>query len=83
MRNRLKEMRALLAAALREKAAGSDFSHIERANGMFSFLGVTAAQVERLKSDFGVYLVDSSRVNVAGITRGNVGYLAAAIAAVL
>jgi aspartate/tyrosine/aromatic aminotransferase len=83
MRNRLKEMRALLAAALREKAAGSDFSHIERANGMFSFLGVTAAQVERLKSDFGVYMVDSSRVNVAGITRGNVGYLAASIAAVL
>lgn len=82
MRSRLKSMRSLLAGALRDKAAGRDFSHLERANGMFSFLGVTPAQVERLKKDFGVYMVDSSRINVAGITYGNVGYLAESIAAV-
>jgi aspartate aminotransferase len=50
---------------------------------MFSFLGVSREQVQRLKSEFGVYMVDSSRINVAGITRGNVAYLAESIAAVL
>jgi aspartate/tyrosine/aromatic aminotransferase len=50
---------------------------------MFSFLGISAAQVEQLKKDYGVYMVDSSRINVAGITRGNVEYLADSIAAVL
>lgn len=83
MRNRLRETRELLCAALRDKAPTHDFSHIERGKGMFSFLGVSAEQVQRLKSEFGVYMVDSSRINVAGITRGNVEYLAESIAAVL
>jgi aspartate/tyrosine/aromatic aminotransferase len=50
---------------------------------MFCFLGLTAGQVTRLKKDFGVYMVDSSRINVAGITPGNVDYLADSIVAVL
>jgi aspartate/tyrosine/aromatic aminotransferase len=50
---------------------------------MFCFLGVTADQVSRLKKDYGVYMVDSSRINIAGITAGNVNYLAESIAAVL
>lgn len=83
VRRRLKEMRVLLAAALRDKSPDHDFSHIERANGMFSFLGISTAQVEQLKKGYGVYMVDSSRINVAGITRGNVEYLAESIAAVL
>lgn len=83
VRARLKEMRGLLAAALRDQAPARDFSHIERANGMFSYLGISTAEVERLKKEFGIYMVDSSRINVAGITRANVGYLAESIAAVL
>jgi aspartate/tyrosine/aromatic aminotransferase len=83
MRSRLKETRKLLVASLRDRAPAHDFSHIERGNGMFSFLGVSGEQVSRLKSEFGVYMVDSSRINVAGITRGNVGYLGESIAAVL
>jgi len=83
MRNRLRETRELLCVALREKAPEHDFSHIERGKGMFSFLGVSSEQVQRLKSEFAVYMVDSSRINVAGITRGNVEYLAESIAAVL
>jgi aspartate/tyrosine/aromatic aminotransferase len=83
MRNRLKEVRALLGAALRDKAPDHDFSHIERANGMFCFVGITPEQVERIKSEFGVYMVNSSRINVAGITRDNVDRLASSIAAVL
>jgi aspartate/tyrosine/aromatic aminotransferase len=60
-----------------------DFSHLVRANGMFSYLGATPEQVERLKREFGIYLVNTSRINVAGITGDNVGYLSDAIAAVL
>jgi aspartate/tyrosine/aromatic aminotransferase len=83
MRKRLRETRELLAASLRERAPEHDFSHIERGRGMFSFLGVSTDQVLRLKSEFGVYMVDSSRINVAGITRANADYLAESIAAVL
>lgn len=83
MRDRLREMRALLAEALADTAPGHDFSHIVRARGMFSFLGIAPAQVERLKREFGIYMVDSSRINVAGVTRANVEYLARSIAQVL
>ena len=83
MRDRLQEMRALLNDALAAKAGAHDFSHLARANGMFCFLGITAEQVATLKQEFGVYMVDSSRINVAGITADNVDYLAESIAAVL
>lgn len=83
MRQRLKDMRGLLVAGLRENAPDHDFSHIERANGMFCYLGVTPEQVDRLKADFGIYMVGSSRINVAGITRDNVGHLSRSVAAVL
>ena len=83
MRDRLREMRALLHDALRDTAPNRDFSHLVRATGMFCFLGVTADQVARLKKEFAIYMVDSSRINVAGITADNVGHLAASIAAVL
>lgn len=83
MRERLGDMRVLLNEALIQKAPGHDFSHLVRATGMFCFLGITAEQVARLKQDFGVYMVDSSRINVAGITPDNVSYLADSIAATL
>jgi aspartate/tyrosine/aromatic aminotransferase len=83
MRQRLRQMRERLESALREEAPDYDFSHLVRATGMFCFLGVTPEQVARLKKDYGIYMVESSRINVAGITESNVGYLAASIAAVL
>jgi aspartate/tyrosine/aromatic aminotransferase len=83
MRDRLRAMRVLLNDALLDKAPQHDFSHLIRAVGMFCFLGIDAAQVASLKRDFGVYMVDSSRINVAGITAQNVAYLADSIAAVL
>ena len=83
MRERLREMKFLLNDALIEQAPDHDFSHLVRATGMFCFLGISAEQVARLKQDFGVYMVDSSRINVAGITPQNVSYLAASIAATL
>jgi aspartate/tyrosine/aromatic aminotransferase len=83
MRERLKSMRSLLNDALRDRAPDRDFSHLVRASGMFCFLGVTPEQVGRLKREFGVYMVDSSRINVAGITESNVEHLANSVAAVL
>jgi len=83
MRSRLRDMRVLLNDALQKKAPDHDFSHLVRANGMFCFLGITAEQVRRMKKDFGIYMVDSSRMNVAGITAENVEYLADSITAVL
>ncbi len=83
MRERLSGMGKLLHDALKIKVPDHDFSHLLHSNGMFCFLGVTLEQVNRLKKDFGVYMVGSSRINVAGITPGNVDYLASSIAAVL
>jgi aspartate/tyrosine/aromatic aminotransferase len=83
MRARLREMRVLLNDALQARIPDRDFSHLVRATGMFCFLGITPEQVKRLKSDFGVYMVDSSRINIAGITAKNVNYLADSIAAVI
>jgi len=83
MRERLKDMRALLGASLRAAAPDHDFSHIQRAYGMFSYVGLSPEQVERLKEEAGIYMVNSSRINIAGITSGNVDHLAISIAAVL
>jgi len=83
MRDRLREMRALLNDALRDKTPDRDFSHLVRAAGMFCFLGVTPEQVSRLKKEFAIYMVDSSRINVAGITLKNAGHLADSVVAVL
>jgi aspartate/tyrosine/aromatic aminotransferase len=83
MRARITGMRELLYTKLLTAAPSHDFSHLARAKGMFCFLGISAEQVERLKKDHGVYMVNSSRINVAGITETNVDYLAASIAAVL
>lgn len=83
MRNRLRGNRGLLQDALANKAPGHDFSHLTRAAGMFTFLGITTEQVQALKKDYAIYMVGSSRINVAGITEANVEYLAESIAAVL
>jgi len=83
MRNRLQDMRVLLNDALQRKVPDRNFSHLIRANGMFCFLGITSEQIRRLKTDYGIYMVESSRINVAGITADNVEYLSDAIAAVL
>ncbi len=83
MRERIFDMRTLLVDTLRDKAPDHDFSHLAVAKGMFCFLGVSAEQVEQLKKEHGIYMVNSSRINVAGITAGNVEYLASSIASVL
>ena len=83
MRERLHDMRQLLDDALRAEAPEHDFSHVVRARGMFCFLGISTEQVRRLKRDHAVYMVDSSRINIAGITARNVDHIARSVAAVL
>ncbi len=83
MRNRLQDMRRLLHRAVSDAASGHDFDHLVRAKGMFSFLGLSPEQVRRVKADHAVYMINSSRINLAGITPANVEHVARAIAAVL
>lgn len=83
MRARIKQMRTALAAALADAVPQRDFSFIARQHGMFSFLGLSAAQCARLRDAHAVYLLDSSRINIAGLNAAAIEPCAAAIAAVI
>jgi aromatic-amino-acid transaminase len=83
MRARILKMRTQLVATLRDKGVQQDFSFIAGQKGMFSFLGITPEQVDRLKNEHAIYAVRSGRINVAGIRTGNMDRLCSAIAAVL
>ncbi len=83
MRNRINDMRHLFVETLDQQGAGRDFSFIGRQRGMFSYSGLTPAQVQALRERHSVYIVGSGRINVAGMTEANMDYLCAAIADVL
>jgi aspartate aminotransferase len=82
MCGRINRLRSGLRLQL-EQASGRDFAFIEREKGMFSFLGLSTEQALRLRRDYSVYMLDSSRINVAGVNAANIDYLARAVAAVL
>ncbi|MDE0005161.1 MAG: aspartate/tyrosine/aromatic aminotransferase [Rhodospirillaceae bacterium] len=83
MRDRLNGLRRTFADKLAERGAPGDFAFIARERGMFSFLGLTREQVIRLREEFHVYMVESSRINFAGLNRSNMDYVADSIIAVL
>jgi aspartate aminotransferase len=83
MRARLNGLRRLLVSKLAERNPPLDFSFIEKERGMFSFLGISKEQVIRLREQFHVYMVESSRINIAGVNHANVDRIADAITAVL
>jgi aromatic-amino-acid transaminase len=83
MRERILAMRRSLHGVLSAKLPGRDFGYFLSQRGMFSYTGLTAAQVDRLREEFGVYLVRSGRMCVAGLSTRNVERTAAAIAAVV
>jgi aspartate aminotransferase len=83
MRTRLNGLRRLLVQKLAERNTPMDFSFIANERGMFSFLGIGKEQVIRLREEFHVYMVESSRVNIAGVNHSNVDRIADSIAAVL
>ncbi len=82
MCRRINGLRTALRHKLEEKS-GRDFGFIEREKGMFSFLGLSPEQALRLRSERSVYMLDSSRINVAGVNARNIDYLAQAVASVL
>lgn len=83
MRNRIKAMRTKFVQTLKDKGAKQNFDFIISQNGMFSFSGLTAEQVDRLKDEFAIYAVRSGRINVAGITDENIDRLCESIIKVL
>ncbi len=83
MRNRMRTLRGLLVSKLAEYGAQKDFSFVNDQKGMFSFLCITPEQVQKMRNEHSVYFVDSSRVNVAGISQANVDTLAKAMVEVI
>jgi aspartate aminotransferase len=83
MQIRINSLRKLFTDAMAVKGSKVDFSFINSQFGMFSILGLSVEQVQRLRSEFSIYMVNSSRINVAGISPDNVDYLTDSILAVL
>lgn len=83
MRDRIQEMRTLFVEKLSSRGVNKDFSFIARQNGMFSFSGLNKDQVDRLRDEFGIYIVGSGRISVAGITKSNIDALCDALAAIV
>lgn len=83
MRDRINRMRNLFVETLKRKGVGRDFGFIADQRGMFSFSGLTEAQVRALREQHAIYIVGSGRINVAGMTESNMDRLCDAIASVL
>ena len=83
MRERIRSMRAGLVDKLRARGVKQDFSFVAQQRGMFSYTGLTAAQVERLKSEYAIYAVGTGRICLAALNSRNLDYVADAIAALL
>lgn len=83
MRDRIAGMRKQFVDTLKAKGVAQDFSFLTKQKGMFSFSGLTKAHVDALKEKYGIYIVGSGRINVAGMTPGNMDALCTAIADVL
>jgi aromatic-amino-acid transaminase len=83
MRVRIKLMREELVNKLAAAGVNQDFGFIARQKGMFSYSGLSKAQMERLRGEFGVYGVDSGRICVAALNSRNIDYVVGSIAKVL
>jgi len=82
MANRIIKMREMLVAGLKKEGSSHNWQHVIDQIGMFCFTGLKPDQVERLSKEFSVYMTKDGRISVAGVTSGNVGYLAQGIHAV-
>lgn len=83
VRGRIQEMRRQFVDGLHARGVDRDFSCLADQNGMFSFTGLTKEQVHRLRNEHSIYIVDSGRINMAGLTRSNLPVVCQAIASVL
>lgn len=83
MRKRINGLRKTLSDKISAHGVQRDFSFLERQSGMFSFLGLSVDQVHRLRDEFGIYMVNSSRVNIASFNQGNMDHFIESLAVVL
>lgn len=83
MRGRIRGNRAALVDALAAASVPGDWEPLRRQRGMFALLGLSAAQVERLRDEMGVYVVGRGRINVAGLTEQNLPAVVAALGQVV
>ena len=83
MRRAMEGNRRALAVALRAATGSDRFGFLAAHRGMFSLIGATPAQVDRLREDHGIYLVGDGRMNVAGLTPETIPRVARALAEVL
>jgi aromatic-amino-acid transaminase len=83
MRERIKLMRRQLVDKVRALRADFDFNFVVRQRGMFSYSGLTKEQVQRLRTEYSVYAIDSGRICVAALNSKNIDHSARAIASVL
>src|SRR5882762_3310101 len=83
MRERIKAMRKQLVEKIHARAPGADFSFVLAQRGMFSYSGLSKAQVQRLRAEYSIYAIDTGRICVAALNSKNVDYVADAIAKVI
>ena len=83
MRDRIRAMRTGLVEQLKVAGVAQDFSFVVQQRGMFSYTGLNADQVERLKNEFGIYAVSTGRICLAALNSKNIGYVAQSIATIL
>ena len=83
MRERIRGMRMAMVEQLAALNCKRDFGFVAQQRGMFSYSGLTAEQVERLKTEFGIYAVSTGRICVAALNQRNLPAVTQAIAAVL
>jgi aromatic-amino-acid transaminase len=83
MRDRIKAMRRALVEKVQARVPGFDFSFVMRQRGLFSYSGLTTAQVRRLREEFSIYAIDTGRLCVAALNTKNVDPVADAIAKVI
>lgn len=80
MRERVKKMRRLFVEKMNEKAPNSGFGYIAEQKGMFSYLTLTAEQIQTLIKEHSIFFMGNGRVNMAGLTEKNIDYVTDAIA---
>jgi len=83
MRERIAGLRVQLVQSLNQLQSQRNFSFIANERGMFSFLGLSVEQVHKLKNDYSIYMTDTSRISVAGLTAEKMDYVSRAIVSVL
>lgn len=83
MRTRILAMRQELVKVLSTEMPERNFDYLLNQRGMFSYTGLRTAQVDRLREEFGVYLIASGRMCVAGLNAQNVHRVAKVFAAVM